>query len=194
MNKNTKKLKNKNFTIISHNCVGGVIYHDLGLEFKTPTVNLFFMAKDFIKFCQNLRYYLSCELKPFNQNEYDYPIAKIDDVILYCLHYNSYDEVKEKWEKRKKRVNYDNLFFMMSERDGCTNQDILNFDKLPYKNKVVFVHKPMPEINSAYHIPGTGVIENGQNCVLPLSEFKKGENKRYIDDFDYISFLNRELI
>ena len=52
----------------------------------------------------------------------------------------------------------------------------------------------MPEINSAYHIPGTGVIENGQNCVLPLSEFKKGENKRYIDDFDYISFLNRELI
>ena len=43
-------LKNKDFTIISHNCVGGVIYHDLGLKFNTPTINLFFMAKDFIKY------------------------------------------------------------------------------------------------------------------------------------------------
>lgn len=28
-----RKLKNKNFTIFSSNCVGGVIYHSLGLRF-----------------------------------------------------------------------------------------------------------------------------------------------------------------
>ena len=63
-------LKNKDFTIISHNCVGGVIYHDLGLKFNTPTINLFFMAKDFIKFCNNLIHYLNCEMEPFNHEKY----------------------------------------------------------------------------------------------------------------------------
>lgn len=188
-----KKLKNKNFTIISHNCVGGVIYHDLGLKLNTPTINLFFMAKDFIKFCNNLNYYLNCEIKPLKQEKYNYPIAQIDDVLLYGLHYNSFEELKEKWEKRKERVNFENLFFMMSERDGCTETDIKSFDKLPYENKIIFVHKPMPEIKSAYYIPNTETIEYGKNCVVPLSDFKEGEKKRYIDDFDYISFLNRNL-
>lgn len=187
-------LKNKDFTIISHNCVGGVIYHDLGLKFNTPTINLFFMAKDFIKFCNNLIHYLNCEMEPFNHEKYDYPIGQIDDVLLYGLHYNSFEELKEKWDERKKRVNHDNLFIMMSERDGCTLEDIENFDRLPYENKVIFVHKPMPNIKSAHYIPNTETIENGENCVVPLSEFKEGENKRYIDDFDYISFLNKGTI
>ncbi|MGZ1316735.1 DUF1919 domain-containing protein [Lactobacillus delbrueckii subsp. bulgaricus] len=28
----------------------GVIYHDLGLQFKSPTINLWFKPKDYIKF------------------------------------------------------------------------------------------------------------------------------------------------
>lgn len=186
----TKKLKNKNFTIISHNCVGGVIYHDLNLRFNSPTIDLWFISKEFIKFCENLEHYLNCELKPIKQNQFDYPLAKLDDITLYCMHYESFEEFKEKWERRVKRVNYDNLFFMMSERDGCNEEDIKHFDKLPYKNKVIFVHKVMPHIKSAHYIPGTETIENGQNCVVPLSNFKDKE-KRYIDDFDYIKFLNQ---
>ena len=31
---NRNRLSNENITIISANCVGGVIYHDLGLKFK----------------------------------------------------------------------------------------------------------------------------------------------------------------
>ena len=151
------------------------------------------MAKDFIKFCQNLEYYLSCEIKPVTQDEYDYPVASIDDILLYCMHFNSFDEVKEKWERRKKRVNYDNLFFIMSERDGCDESTILDFDNLPYENKVIFVHKPMPNIKSAYYIPNTETPENGVNCVVPLTNTVPGEDKRYIDNFDYISFLNGNL-
>lgn len=40
--KNRSLLKNRDITIISANCVGGVIYHDLGLAFNSPTINLFF--------------------------------------------------------------------------------------------------------------------------------------------------------
>ena len=47
--KNRSLLKNRDITIISANCVGGVIYHDLGLAFNSPTINLFFSASDYVK-------------------------------------------------------------------------------------------------------------------------------------------------
>ncbi len=37
-----KALRNKEFTLLSNNCNGGFIYHDLGLQFLSPTINMFF--------------------------------------------------------------------------------------------------------------------------------------------------------
>ena len=51
----------------------------------------------------------------------------------------------------------------------------------------------MPNIKSAYYIPNTETHENGVNCVVPLTNTVPGEYKRYIDNFDYISFLNENL-
>lgn len=47
-----KNIQNKNFTIISSNCIGGLIYHDLGMQFKSPTINMYIKANDFIKLCK----------------------------------------------------------------------------------------------------------------------------------------------
>ena len=33
-------LKNNDFTIISNNCFAGILYKDLGIEYKSPTVTL----------------------------------------------------------------------------------------------------------------------------------------------------------
>ena len=49
------------FSIISSNCVGGVILHELGLKFNTPTINLFFVPRDYLEFIQNLKYYTTEE-------------------------------------------------------------------------------------------------------------------------------------
>ena len=58
------KAKNDIFTfsIICSSCIGGIIYHRLGLKFLTPTINLWFNQKDFIKFISNLQYYLDQKL------------------------------------------------------------------------------------------------------------------------------------
>ena len=45
-----RKIKNKDCSIISMNCVGGMVSHELGLRFNSPTVNLWFTPKEFIKF------------------------------------------------------------------------------------------------------------------------------------------------
>lgn len=60
--KNRDRFHNKNLTIISQNCVGGVILHELGLRFNTPTVNLWFSAEDFIKILERPRYYFNHDI------------------------------------------------------------------------------------------------------------------------------------
>ena len=45
-----KQLKQTDFTIISNNCWGGMIYESYGLSKQSPTVGMFFMAPDYIKF------------------------------------------------------------------------------------------------------------------------------------------------
>ena len=46
-----KKNKNTDFSLFSPNCFAGIIYHRLGLEFKSPTINMLFpIKKQYLKF------------------------------------------------------------------------------------------------------------------------------------------------
>ena len=67
------------------------------------------------------------------------PIGRIDDVEIIFLHYHSEKEARDKWNRRKNRIHWDNLYFKMSEQNLCTNEALLKFDKLPTEKKFVFV-------------------------------------------------------
>lgn len=184
--RNRKHLINKDFTIISQNCVGGVMLHELGLRFDTPTVNLWFTAEDFIKILEHPRYYFSCEVRETEDNGRGYPVGQIDDVRIYFMHYKSFTDAKAKWEERVKRIHWDNLYIIMVESAGCM---LKRFDELNYKHKVVFTAKERPEIKSSYFIPGSAVSEN---AVMDLCQYKsKLTGRRWLDDFDYVRFLNQ---
>ena len=89
--------------------------------------------------------------------------------------------------ERVKRMNYNNLFVLFTDRDECTEQDLLEFDKLPYKKKVVFVNRPHPSIKSAVYIRGF----EDEECVGPCMAYKsKISYWRYYDDFDYVEWFN----
>ena len=50
-------LNNRSVSIISNNCIAGIIYHDCGLQFLSPTINLWFSHEDFFRFSANLKAY-----------------------------------------------------------------------------------------------------------------------------------------
>ena len=59
-----RKINNIDFTIISNNCWGGLVYESYGLPKNSPTVGMFFMAEEYIKFVSNLKYYTQdCEMR-----------------------------------------------------------------------------------------------------------------------------------
>ena len=153
-----KQLKNTDFTIISNNCWGGMIYESYNLKKNSPTVGLFFMASDYIKFISNLEHYLSAELTFINpetarcveemkkNNRFpNFPVGLLDgEIEIVFLHYHSEKEALEKWQRRCSRVNFDNIIFKFNDQNGCTLQDLEDFINLPYKNKIFFTCKKWP--------------------------------------------------
>ena len=128
--KNRQRLLNHNMSVIASNCAGAFILHDLGQKFNSPFVNLYLEPADFIKYLTDIEHYRQAKLR-FLQNERHYPVAMLDDIRIYFMHYHSEQEAAAKWYERSARLNSDNLFIIMTDRDGCTYQDLLNFDRLP---------------------------------------------------------------
>lgn len=180
------KLKNKNFSIIASNCNGGVILSDLGIKFNTPTINLFFYPEDFLKFLSDIKGNLQYELVEEKNNNFNYPIGNLNGIKIHFMHYTSFIEAKNKWNERKQRINYDNLFIMFTDRDGCTYEQIERFDRLPYKNKVIFTHKQYSEIKSSYYIEGY----EKEDSVGILSQYIGNSCKRYLHKFNFVKWLN----
>lgn len=187
---NRANLVNRDFSIICSNCVGGVISHSLGLPFKSPTVNVFLYPKDYLKLIYHLRHYMTIKEMPEDREASiltGYRVGILDDIRLYFGHCPDFQWARTKWFERSERVNYDNLYFIMIERDGCKEDDLRKFDKYPSRHKVVFTTRERPDLKSAYYIPGA--TQDGQ--VIDLVGYKgKMTGRRWIDDFDYVSFLN----
>ena len=181
-----RKLTNQGMTVISANCVGAFILHDLHQPFNSPFVNLYLSPQDFLRYLQNMDFYLTQPLT-FVKTEKSYPVGKLADLEIHFMHYHSDQEANEKWQLRTSRMNFDNLFIMMTDRDGVTEKDIQLFDQLPFKNKVIFTHNPYPAFKSAYYIKGF----EKQNQVGDIFEFSGWTGKKYYDQFDYVKWFNQ---
>lgn len=150
--KRRKQIKCKDFSIISNNCWGGLVYQYFGLRYNSPTVGLFIMDDDYIKFLERLDHYLQQPLRfiKIDESRYkeklasestaknNYPIAILDDIEIHFLHYHSEEEAELKWNARKARINYDNLIIKMSQRSSNDCHILERFAALPYKNKICF--------------------------------------------------------
>lgn len=188
-----KRLENNDFSLFSSNCTGGIVSHDLGLPFRSQFVNLAVRPHDFVRYLKKLDYYNSLDVEFPDTAESswngDYPVGVIGDVTVHFIHYKTEEEARSKWNERKMRLNKDNIFVVMCERDGCTKEDLLEFDKLPFKNKVVFTHLPYKDVKSAFYIPG---FENENELGVTLAFRNTFSAKRYHDIFPFVDWFNGE--
>lgn len=128
-------LKQEQFSLISQNCIGGIFYHDMGLQFQSPTINLFFSAEDFLKFAANLEYYMRLELDMYWGP--DYPMGRLDDLVIHFMHYLTCREAKDAWERRRMRLQYDKIVIISTDRNNFGIDEFMEWKNLPYK-KILF--------------------------------------------------------
>lgn len=181
------QLKNRQPTIIASNCIGTFMYYDMKLRFNSPTINLSFDMNDYVRFLENLPWYLEQPVVPCRDDRFEYPCGMVGDVEIRFNHYKTFEEAAAKWNERKQRIDWDNLFVVGIDGDDCTYESLRRFDALPYPNKVIFTHKPYPEFSSAHYLSGFEVLSG----IGRATDFKdQFLIRRYMDDFDYVSFLN----
>ena len=150
-----KRLNNRDFTIISNNCWGGHVYEYFGLPKLSPTVGCYFFADDYLKFVEYFDYYINQPLGFISLNDSKYKkeiinngkdnlkasIGILKDIEIVFLHYKTKEIALEKWNRRIKRINQNNLIFKFSQQNLCNDEHIIKFEKLKLNGKKFVLQK-----------------------------------------------------
>lgn len=131
----------------------------------SPTVGMFIMPSDFVRFCADVDRYLSESLEfispeeskwrevlSSNGNWGTYLIGRLGDVELQMLHHHDEATARRKWRSRVDRVDRDRLIFKLNDQNGATEEDLLAFDALPLEHKLVFAAKDHPGVRCCRRI------------------------------------------
>lgn len=189
---NRIKLKNKNITILSNNCTAGIIYHELKLKFLSPTINLLMEKFDFLNFVEHIEDYKKSKLVEVKEPEKPYPVGilindKYGDIRIEFMHYKSFNEAEEKWNKRFERINTNNLFVILDIGPQVDPLLMEKFYKLNRKNKIALVPKN-------YNSPQCFGISCYNENWHPgnLYEYDPKTGKKYLNEWNYVDFFNQK--
>jgi uncharacterized protein (DUF1919 family) len=117
---------------------------------------LFLDEDDFLKFLHRPEWYLEqpvefCGTKHEIRLHTEYPVGKCGDIEINFNHDTSFESAVSKWERRKKRINWNNIMAVMdTERMEIAEE----FDKLDYEKKICFTNFKS-NLKSAYSIEFT---------------------------------------
>ena len=160
----------KGITFISQNCIGGVISHDLGLEFLSPTINTFIPEPGFVKMVLNLCHYMEQELV-IRWGE-EYPIGVLDDVEIHFMHYETCKDAQESWNRRKARVNWDKIFIIATDRNKFDDTVFEEWKKIPYPKVLLTAQSKYASDADSVYFPeyeSNGIVPD----LIPNREFYK---------------------
>ncbi|WP_051651907.1 DUF1919 domain-containing protein [Prevotella sp. P6B1] len=168
-------LYSKDFSIISNNCTGGYVYQYYGIPYNTPTEGLYFTTSDYIKLMQIPEYYFKQKvhlIDPQKSSLYkegriiNHPVGLIDDVEVYFLHYHDPEEALSKWYRRASRINYNKLFFLLTETELMKQGHVQQFSETIEKKEYTGVCLTMNDYNVSHSkfIPNVPLDEDNGNA------------------------------
>lgn len=132
-----------NHCIISNNCYGLNYYKSQSIPYNTPFVGLFIYADCYVKLLEHFDTYMNEELTYCMISKYgktDYPVGLLQDVEIHFLHYKTFQEALNKWNRRKTRMKpFSSCILKMCDRDEFREEHATRFLNLSNKNKILFV-------------------------------------------------------
>lgn len=202
VNQMRKRLRNRDFSIISQNCLGGVVYHMLGLPFTSPTINMFIEDESFVKLVSNLRHYINIEPEPLADPYIDpidrtvkYPKIRIDDIEICCIHFKNCAEAIDAWNRRKNRINFENIFVIANSWNLHGNKVLIRQILNTGYRTICFAFGNLGDINCIqlkedfWELDVRGIIRPN------ITDYKPSSYKRYFEDYiDIVNWINGDSI
>lgn len=176
-----------NRTIICNNCLGGVVSSDFGLRFCSPFVNLWIPTNHYIEILNDIASLNEYPIQNITKQDGAYPVGLLNNKWeLHFMHYKSFEEAVAKWTQRIKRMDIENMYVICVETHSATYEDMVNFDKLPFKNKITITHKSYPEIKSSVTIKNYDGLNINGEILKPSNKW----GMRLYDQINWTDFLN----
>lgn len=203
--KNRERLTNKDITLVCSNCTGGILYHWLGLQFNSPFINLYMDNEDFLIALENFDEFISGPVVEVKDSGKDYPVGKgVHGEIIHFMHYPDFNTALRKWDERKVRIKKDNMAVMLtnfgagiseqamhcykSGKESPEVSDIVRrFERLPFKNKIILSGF---DLKTPVSVQLKGMPTENRGKIINIFNTQNVFGKRYIDQFDYITFIN----
>ena len=189
-----RKLQRSRLSIFAQYCFGGLISNILGLPFRSPFVNLALDDQEFIKFlrapriCMEEQFYFK-EMRFEGNLKRDYPVVTLGNVDICMNHDTDFHEAISKWNRRKPRINWYNLFIVMCTED---KKILEQFDALPFGKKVCFVPFKS-DLDSAWYINteidmGAEITSTGKKSFVNIVNRFGAGFFFYYDPFDMLLY------
>ncbi|MDG1302368.1 MAG: DUF1919 domain-containing protein [Opitutae bacterium] len=159
-----RRLRRSEFCLISNNCLGRRLYQILGRDYNTPFVGLFMMPGCFTELVVNFEEYMSREIQFVDESKYPshnqqrstgkrYPIGLIGHAEIHFLHYESESEALEKWNRRKSRIDYQHLYYVMVANGPYDEAMLAKFVGADARNKVCFHREGSRSLPAGAYVP-----------------------------------------
>lgn len=111
------RLRQEGVSFVSDNCWGGLMYNTLGLEMRSPFINMFIRREHFERLLGDLKGYLSEPLVPLRLRQGQlsstvYPIAALGDVEVHLNHVFTPEMLADyarAWYRRTDRFLFDRV-------------------------------------------------------------------------------------
>ena len=161
-------------TIVSNNCMGGVICSRNHMQFKSPTVALQILPEEYPKFCKNFEYYSRCILREYTDfseehKEYlmkmygkiptDFPFGIVDDIMICFQHYRDFMQAEWKWKTRKRRIEWDKIGYIFHAKGAEYTKEVNEFLALNLPNSIALTEGFETENSCRFDVPDVPGID-----------------------------------
>lgn len=183
-------------SIVANNCWSYFAHKLLNLEYSSPFIDSFIKADEYVKLLKDLvnKKLDFTDLIPINKlDSHSFKYMESTNKDSLCMLFNGKYEIvsphiidfnlfKDRFVRRALRINYDNLVFNLSLKDGCRDEDILEFMTTDYGDNVKkIVYLPYfripPEISKFKDKDHSVMMKSGNNLIYYLN---------YIDERGFV--------
>lgn len=190
-------MKDKQCALLTNNCLGGFLYHDWGMNFVTPIINLQMDNGTFIRFCEALPESLNWEIKElniedrkfysrFDREDNPFPVGEFEGGLIYFQHYHSFSEAVDSWKRRSLRfkewLESGKEINVVMTCSQYTNEEKNAFMNLPFSKKLILVENGIEKGEGVWSLR----IRRGKAWFDFCSGFS---TRRYYDQFDFAHWV-----
>lgn len=189
-------------TILSDDCWGGYIYHELYLQFSSPCINISWSKEDFIRFAQNPLWYLNFDLVMEIEGSVrgnQCPIGSLGEgnekICMEFVHSTCFADAKSLWDKRKERVNKERIFVKCGIPANSSNKKYLleEYKKIPFSKVCFYSGEDANAEDIVYLKRFEQYVHQGERTgTLVYSDYIRVCRDLLYRDVDILKMLNNE--